>query len=206
MISTQYDAVFSAHAGGKTPIPVPYLRALAWRESNLNALQAVRSDNPSAARGLFQVVGVVREDFNRRHNTDYQPDDLWDPNINTMIATDTLRQMMQTLARHELRPRWEDPEYVRLLTAAWNAGHSDSAGVGRVLAYLHLHGYPVTHTEVYVHAADAGAAHTLSDPARARWQRGVADLYFDQRDRGSALSMWIAAAIVVVLGYVVLSS
>jgi hypothetical protein len=206
VISTQYDAIFAKHAG---PIPVTYLRALAYRESGLQPLQAVDIHRPGAARGLFQVVGVVRDDFNRRHGTDYAPDDLWDADINTMIAVDTLDEMIRCLGRHpskNLRPNWENPEFVRLVTAAWNAGHSDTAGVGRVAAYLDLQGIPITHAAVYTHAHDAGATDRLSDPARSKWQRSVADLYFDQRDRGSSLSLWLLALAVAALGFALLSS
>jgi len=182
--STEYDPVFVKYAGS---IPVAYLRALAYRESGLKPHATTNASNPNAARGLLQVVGVVREDYNRVHGTHYQPDDLWDTDINVKIAVDALHRIMAAIGRHpsaNLHPDWNNPEFVKLLTAAWNAGFSDSGGVGKVASYLEARGMPVTHDAVIANASAAGAVSYVGNAQRAAWHRSVAELYFKQPDAG----------------------
>lgn len=200
-LSTAYDSIFARNGSG---LPVPYLRSLAFKESGLNPRATANASSSSAARGVLQVVGVAREDYNRRMGTNYQPDDLWDPATNIKIASSTIAQVVAGLGRHpskNLKKDWNNPEYVKLVTAGWNAGYSEAAGVGKVATYLESKGIPVTHDSVYQYAADAGAVPYLSDPNRRAWQRGVADLYFQQPDRGGELSTWVALGLVVAVGY-----
>ena len=187
-LTTAYDPLFSKHAGR---LPVAYLRALAQRESSMRPELAMPG-GPGAARGLLQVVGVVREDYNRRHGTSYSPDDLFNPDVNVKVAADALNKIVVGYSKHpspNLKENWENPEFVKLLTAGWNAGFSESGGVGKVASWLERLGSPVTHDSVFDHAADAGAVVYLQRPERQQWHRSVADLYYQQPDWPKGPSM-----------------
>src|SRR5262245_33899876 len=67
--SRKFDPLFAKYGRG---MPVAYLRSLARGESGLNPLLI----DPKGARGLLQVVHVVRVDFNERHKTHHTPADL----------------------------------------------------------------------------------------------------------------------------------
>lgn len=198
-LTTQFDPIFKRYAGR---LPVAYLRALAYRESGLRA-DAANPGGPNAARGVLQVVGVLREDYNRRHGTNYTSDDLLDPDTNVKIAADLLNLIVGYYAKHpskNLQADWRNPEFVKLLTAGWNAGFSEAAGVGKVARYLELRGEPVTHDSIFANAAAAGGVVYLQRPERAEWQRSVADLYYLQPDR---FDMAMGFGTVILAGFVV---
>jgi hypothetical protein len=181
-LTTQFDPIFKKYAG---KIPVAYLRALGYRESGLRA-DAANAGGPNAARGLLQVVGVLREDYNRRHGTNYVSNDLLDPDLNVKIAADLLNLIVVAYGKHpskNLQVDWHNPEFVKLLTAGWNAGFSEAAGVGKVARYLEQRSELVTHDNVFANAAAAGGVVYLQRPDRANWHRSVADLYYLQPDR-----------------------
>jgi murein DD-endopeptidase MepM/ murein hydrolase activator NlpD len=171
-LTREFDPIFAAHGLG---LPVPYLRALAARESGL------RANDP---KGLINVVSVVRDDFNRRHGTAIKARDLTDPSISLMVASDTLRRIIASYARYHagvpnLRENWTNRHFVELLTFGWNAGYSESKGVGRVVRYLVERGArDVTLTDVARAAHEAGASQWLwAHPKKVAWTRSVADLY-----------------------------
>lgn len=195
-LTTQYDPIFAKYAGS---MPVAFLRALSYRESQLNP-NAANPGGANAAKGLLQIVGVVREDFNQRHGTNYQPEDLFDPDLNTQMATETLKAVIRGYAGHpspNLREDWRNPEFVKLVVAGWNAGYSESGGVGRVARYLEARGIPVTHDNVVAYAGDAGAVSYVGQPDRQRWARTVADLYYAQPDRFDTVGGGIGTFILV---------
>lgn len=180
-LSTEYDPIFRRYAGR---LPVAFLRALSYRESGQRP-DLVMPGGAGAARGLLQVVGVVREDFNRRHGTSYGPDDLLDPEINVRMAAEVLNSIDLAYQKHpskNMKESWGNPEFVKLLTAGWNSGYSESAGVGRVASYLEQRGIPVTHDAVFENAAAAGGTRYLQDGDKQAWQRTVASLYYSQPD------------------------
>jgi hypothetical protein len=177
-ITRKYDALFAKHGRG---LPLPYLRALAARESGM------RAKDP---KGLINVIPVVREDYNERHGRTYQPEDLQDPAISITIAADVLRRTVDGYAQKHpnvpnLQEDWSNRHFVELLTFGWNAGMSERAGVGRVARYLEDRGQTaVTLADITKHAHDAGASHWLwAHPKKVTWTRGVADLYFAEKDR-----------------------
>jgi soluble lytic murein transglycosylase-like protein len=179
-LTTQFDPLFVKHRG---TIPVAYLRALAQRESGLNPNA---NAGKAAAQGLLQIVTVVRDSYNQRHGTSYTRDDTLDPELNVKMATDLLKRIIVAYNKHpdpNLHENWSNPEFVKLITAGWNAGYSEGGGLGKVARYLEQRGQPVTHDRVYGNAAAAGAVGYLSDPNRAGWHRSVAQLYFAQPDR-----------------------
>ena len=180
-LTSQYDPLFARYQGR---LPVAFLRALAQRESSMRPELAMPG-GAGAARGLLQVVGVVRDDYNQRHGTSYTADDLFNPDVNVKIAAGLINQIVAAYGKHpsrNLKEDWTNPEFVKLLVMGWNAGFSESGGVGKVAAMLEREGTPVTHDTVYANAARAGAAPYLSMPDRIAWHRSVADLYYAQPD------------------------
>ncbi len=151
-----YDALFAEYGNG---IPVPYLRALAWRESGLNP-----RDMKGPAWGLMQVIEVVRKDYNERHNTSYERRDLLDPAVNIAIASDVLVRIIDGYARFHpeavnLQADWTNPLFVELLTFGWNAGFSERGGVGRVASHLSRRGFDdFTIDDVFAAAKAAGSS------------------------------------------------
>jgi soluble lytic murein transglycosylase-like protein len=179
----RFDPIFERHRGD---IPIEYLRALAIRESSMNP--RVKG---AAAWGLLQITEVVRHDYNRAHRTSHTREQLLNPDINVRIATWLLRTIADSYRRHHpdvpnLRPDWSNPRFVELLTFGWNAGASEAGGVGRVVGYLERKGAREIDLDlVHAHARTAGASEHLSNPAKARWSRGVAALYRLERELAS---------------------
>jgi hypothetical protein len=191
ILPSTYDSIFQKHAGR---LPVAYLRALGKRESDLNP----RSSD-GAAWGLLQVIPAVLKSYNERHGTSHNREELLNPDTNVQIAADLLNRIVVAFGKHpsrNLKENWANPEFVKLVTAGWNSGYSEAGGVGRVADYLEQRGIPVTHDSVFKHAGSAGATEHLSNPAKQSWQRGVAALYFTQRDRpkGSFALITVALA------------
>lgn len=185
--SRRYDAIFAEHGH---ELPVAYLRALAVRESGMQP-NRVTGD----ARGLLQVIGPVRDFYNRRHETSYRPADLFDPAINVRIASFALATIIEAWAKRysdvpNLRPDWTNPEFVALVTFGWNAGWSDEAGVGRVVRHLtrELNVYDtITVDSVHKIARHVpGATKHLSNPRKVAWVKSVVRLYLAERDRDGA--------------------
>jgi soluble lytic murein transglycosylase-like protein len=197
--------LFEKHAGR---LPVPFLRALAKRESNMDP-----NDTQGPAWGLMQVVEVVRNSWNQRKpGQAVSRPQLLDPNTNVKIATDLLNRIAGQYTKHpdpNMKPDWSNPEFVKLLVAGWNSGYSEAGGVGRVARYLRERGIPVTHDNVFRYASAAGATKHLQNPGRQRWQRSVADLYFRQPDAPApgehSLGSFILKLSVAVLAGVLIS-
>jgi len=181
-LTNQYDALFARHAGR---LPVAFLRALSYRESGLNP-NAANPGGADAAKGILQIVGTVRNDYNQRHKTSWQADDLFDPDLNVTMAVETINAVINGYAKHpskNLKLDWTNPEFVKLVVAGWNAGYSEAGGIGRVARYLEANGIPVTHDNVVANADNAGAVSYVGMPDRQQWARSVADLYYQQPDR-----------------------
>ena len=199
-LSSAWDATFARHRGR---IPVPFLRALAKKESNFNP-----GENEPPALGLLQVVPEVREGYNKRKGTSYAREDLFNPDINAAIASDLLNRIVIAFGKHpspNMQEDWRNPEFVKLLLAGWNSGYSEAGGVGRVASFLEARGMPVTHDSVFANAAAAGATKHLSNASKKAWQRTVADLYFAQPDafRSSGGSVIIAATTAILAGLLI---
>lgn len=183
-LTSAYDPIFRRYAGR---LPVAYLRALAQRESDFQTDLAMPGGD-GAAKGILQVVGVVRDDFNARHGTSYTSDDLFNPEVNVQMAAELINMIVAGYQKHpsaNMKENWSNPEFVKLVTAGWNSGFSEAGGVGRVASYLEAQGIPVTHDSVFANAAAAGATSNLSENDRLIWQRSVVDLYYQQPDWGS---------------------
>ena len=177
MLSRKYDSLFQQYGHG---LPVNFLRALSKKESDLNP-----NETQGPAWGLMQVVEVVRDGYNKRYGTSYLRSDLLNPRINVNIASELLKRIGDNYHRfHPHTPNMQrdfsNPEYVKLLLAGWNSGYSEAGGVGKVAKFLENSGIPVTHDNVFAFAGAAGAALTLQNSAKQRWQRDVADLFYKE--------------------------
>lgn len=195
-----YDSLFARHAG---KLPVAYLRALAQRESGMNP-KAANPGGADAAKGILQVVGVLRNDYNRRNGTSYTPEDMFDPEVNVKIAAWLLNSIVTAYNKHpdkNMKTDWSNPEFVKLVTAGWNAGFSEGGGVGKVARYLEQQGKPVTLEAVSAAAPIAGGSKWLAMPARVQWHNSVAKLFYEQPDWGKrAAGIGLVVAVLGAVG------
>lgn len=181
--SHRFDPIFERHRGS---IPIEYLRALAVSESDM-----IATTQTGSARGLLQIVDVVRTDYNQHHGTTYTAGQLFDPEINVAIACDALRRIIDSYRRNHpdvpnLQENWKSSAFVLLLTFGWNAGFSEAAGVGRVARYLRSRGITDIDIDTVSHAAaDAGASVHLTNPAKVHWCKSVVALYLAERIHAS---------------------
>jgi hypothetical protein len=189
-----FDHIFRRYAGR---VPVNYLRSLAKRESNLNP-----QSGGGTYWGLMQVgYGNVLPSYNKRRGTSYTAQDLFNPDVNVKIASDLLNRIVVAYGKHpdrNLKENWHNPEFVKLVTAGWNSGYSEAAGVGKVARYLESRNIPVTHDNVFRYAAAAGGTKHLQNAAKQRWQRSVVDLFYKEGGPGTAsfvVKLAITAAI-----------
>lgn len=203
-LSKTFDPLFSRHGGN---IPVAFLRALSYQESRHNP-------NSNAglpkAQGLLQIVGVVRDSFNKAHGTHYTAAQIVSPDprspavaVNVQMATELLRAIVKAYGKHpspNMKEDWGNPEFVKLVTTGWNAGYSESGGLGKVARYLEQRGIPVTAENVYRNAGAAGAVAKLAGANRA-WVAGVSDLYFAQPDHGGTASSVASLALFLAVGW-----
>lgn len=189
--------MFRKHGGR---VPVAFLRALSKKESNQNP-----TSHSGPAYGLLQVLPQILTGYNQRKGTGYVPNDLLNADINAAVGSDLLNRIAAAYAKHpdpNMRPDFSNPEFVKLLVAGWNSGYSEGGGVGKVASYLEQRGQRVTHDAVFSNASAAGATVHLQNPAKQRWQREVAALYFAQDDAGKTsidLGFWGKVGITVVV-------
>lgn len=175
----RFDGVFERYRGS---IPLAYVRALVERESD--GRPAVRT---GSAVGLMQIVPVVLADYNKRHGTVYQTENLVEPATNVAMGCELLRLIVTSYRKNHprvpnLQPDWNNPRFVELLTFGWNAGFSEAGGVGRVARYLEqLGATDITLDQLSAHAKLAGASKHLSNLAKVAWCKSVVVLY--QRER-----------------------
>jgi len=158
-------------------LPLPFLRALAFRESRNNAKQA-----SGPAWGLLQVgidarAGNVLKSYNERFDTNYSRRDMLDPRLNVRVASELLARIVRMFKAEGMEPNWENGNWVGLLAAAWNAGYSRKGGMVRVIRYLKRKKIPVTLSAAYENAKHSGAGKgfikRMAQPKRQRWHRSV---------------------------------
>lgn len=188
-VSRRFDEVFASYAD---MLPLPFIRALAQRESSMNP-----KENKGSYWGILQVgLYDVLPSYNKRFGTKYEPQDLFNPNLNTKIALELINRIARAYANTarespvymaNLVPNFSNPEFVRLLVAGWNSGYSRAAGVQKVARWLASHEIPVTHDNVFKFGKRAGSTkwlHGGTDDAdrKHRWQAGVQRLFFKMED------------------------
>jgi hypothetical protein len=211
-MSRRYDHLFRAHGGA---LPISFLRALAYSESKLrpdyelkkgiDLDTRIRRDNgkKDSYWGLFQVgVKNVLPGYNSRSGYHADKEQLFDASMNTRIAAWHINDMVRNYADYaqrygidNLKPNWNNLEFVRLLLAGWNSGHSRAAGVQAAALWLHKKGLPVTHENIFLPRGKAlkfkkgklvegNKTKYLKRPAYHKkqiWQAKVARRYFEQR-------------------------
>lgn len=180
-LTRRFDELFARHGRG---LPVPFLRALADAESSMN---------PRDRLGLINVVPKALADVNERLSaTRFTAQDMRDPAKNITVAATLLRAIIDSYRRHHpgvanLAEDWNNPRFVELLVAGWNAGYSERAGVGRVVRYLAAQPAfrpdGVTVDDVWQAAVRARAADTLSNPRKLAFARSVAAAYLREAER-----------------------
>lgn len=197
-LSRAFDPLFRQLGGS---IPVAFLRALAARESNFNARA---NEGEPAAQGLLQITGIVRTSYNQQYGTRYTAAQTLDPEVNIRMAVYLLHLIAKVYGAHpspNLRTDWNNPDFVGLVVAGWNAGYSNGGGVGKVAGYLERKGIPVTLANVYRYAAAAGAVPKLSNADHQSWTRSVARLFLAQPDRPRGLGGAGTVALILILGW-----
>jgi len=91
---------------------------------DLNVIAQIESgNNPEAynektkATGLFQITPICLEEYNEMNNEDIHPDDLYNPIVNTIIASWYLSKRIPEMLKH-----YDIPVTVETVLWAYNAG------------------------------------------------------------------------------------
>lgn len=192
-----YDEIINKY---RAAAPLEFIKVLIKHESSfkpdsdmgLRMKQETGVYHPGAAKGLMQITQVVRQDFNQRFMTKYTPLDLFDPEINIKLGTDTLNRIILSYNRNHpktLATDWNDPRWVELLVFGWNSGYSEAGGVGKVISFLEKAGIPkekITIDNVTAISKEAGAFGKLTQEkllARAKWAKAVTRSFLVERAR-----------------------
>jgi hypothetical protein len=204
-ISKEFDPLFGSIGTGI--IPVEFLRVLAFNESSLHPgditivkdgkrLDPQKLDQKTletrGAHGLFQTMAEVLKDYNLLHGTKYKLTDVSDPKhpeLGAKIGIELLERIVRAYNKNHptLGMNWGDPRWVALVVQGFNAGYSEAGGVGHVVSALEKLGIPkerVTVDAVSEVAPKVKGSRFLSEPARVRYAKHVADQYM--REIGSA--------------------
>ncbi len=181
-LSRRFDDLFARHGRG---IPVAYLRALANAESGMN---------PDDRLGLINVLPIALADYNRRHpSASIHPEHMRDPASNITVAADILRTIIDSYQRYHrdvpnLVEDWSNRRFAEILSAGWNAGYSELAGVGRVVGFLKtppivVRPADITIDSVFDAAWTARAASHLSNRRKLAYAKGIAAAYVREVER-----------------------
>lgn len=169
-------------AGSVAGIPPRLLRVIALRESGNDPRATPKPGSSQAARGLMQITGIARQDYNRRHGADLTPDDLWDPRINVSVGADLLRTIVQAYRQTgipELRPDWNSRDWIDLLSLGYGAGHSARNGVIYAARALQKRGLAVNVANIQKWGPSIpGLYDEVYRPAKIKWCRETGGLYF----------------------------
>jgi soluble lytic murein transglycosylase-like protein len=194
-----YDGIINQY---RKVIPLQYVKTLIYFESafkpNSDMGEArVKKGEPysqGAAKGLMQIIGTVRTDYNKRYGTSFTYKDLFTPTVNIAMGCDALNRISGAYnSNHPLSLgiNWNSDRWVSLLTTGWNAGYSRGGGVQKIVAYLEDKGYKgseVTIERVYRYAREAGAAPSFYEEKyrpelRMAWAKRVARTFCKETER-----------------------
>jgi hypothetical protein len=120
-----FDALFEKY---RDDVPASFLKALASKASGLN---------PN--KNLFGVSAAALEAFNSKMKESHNPNELTDPALNTRVAVYIIKNVVDYFAANypdKLMRQWANPEYVALVTHAYNVGYKDS-GLGKPMASIY---------------------------------------------------------------------
>ena len=107
----------SSHACAKVAINLQFIKTI---ESSGNPCAF---NSRTKCYGLHQISEICLQDFNQINKTNYQPRDLFNPQINTMVASWYFKRLNQLLSFYEI------PASVTTLLASYNWG------IGNVLEW-----------------------------------------------------------------------
>lgn len=192
----KFDDIFEKEGHG---LPVPFLRALARRESNMDPREST-----GPAWGLMQVgidkrAGNVLAEYNQRNGTNYSKEDMLNPTLNVRVASSLLRRIVDLYAAEGISPNWSNGNYIGLVVAGWNAGYSIAAGTVKVVRWLRDAGKPVTVANIWKYSQDADATKHLANQQKKRWVDSVVMEYQRQlTPRGRSLS-WTPLLLLLLL-------
>jgi hypothetical protein len=167
------DLVFAKYAG---LVPETFLRTLAYKESSLRP-DAVHPT--SKATGLFQITSTALNSFNQRNGTNYQLQQLVDPDLNTKVASQHLASIINGYKKlRSLKPDWTNRRWLELLILGWNAGHN---AVASIVSRMESSGIPDERINVdtvsQAAATIGGKAKYVGDSGRVAWAKSVASKY-----------------------------
>ena len=137
-ISNKYDNIFEKFRG---TIPLSYLRALAFSQSNLNAAKSFKG-----AAGLFMISDAALRAYDKKYpiaatnqSIERKSSDLADPILNTRIAVWILGNIIKYFSTHypkTMSENWNDPTYAAVVTLAFNVGYTEPQGIGAAIKAL----------------------------------------------------------------------
>jgi len=183
--TSKFDAIYKRHA---PDVPVAYLQSLAAHESNNNP--KARS---AVAVGLLQVSQGALDDYNKAKGTNRVMANLVDPALNVKVFyvdwkmynrvfQRIVRDRGSTMAANFIE-NWSNPQYAKLVTAAWNSGIGAVAfGVRftkrRPLEPIRMK--PITAEDVFEAARKNGKkkVRKVMSVAKQAWQAKVVGAYF----------------------------
>lgn len=170
--TSPFEPVFARHAGA---VPLPYLRALAYKESGFRP-DVVHPT--SRATGLFQITTPALQSFNVRNGSALSLANLLNPELNTRVAASHLASVMNGYRRlRSLAPDWSNRRWVELLTLGWNAGHNAVIALATKMEASGMPPERITVDTVSELARATGRGKYVADPARVSWAKSVANLF-----------------------------
>ena len=172
--------------GKEFSIPPTLLKTIVARESGGNPRATPNSGSDRSARGLMQITGVVRDEYNRQFGTRFSPDDLWDPVINVRIGTWLLASIVKAYRASgvpDLAPDWNNRNWIDLLILGYGAGYSASSGVIYLARKMYRANVPVTLDSILEWGPlIPGTYSEVYRPAKVAWCKKTAALYFNSRN------------------------
>lgn len=204
-----FDKIFEEEGRG---LPVPFLRALAYRESRNNPREA-----KGPAWGLLQVgidkrAGNVLKSYNERHGESLHKVDMLDPRLNVRVAADLLSRIVELYKAEGLEADWTNGNWIGLLVAGWNAGYSRKVGVIHTIRFLKSRGIPITLSAVYKNTPEAapktkaGRAFVkrMGQQKRRDWTRRVVASTFTEQGKPASFEVkgkteWLPLAMLALL-------
>ena len=144
-ITQRYDALFlKALHEWKGEIPLPFLRAVAYRESLMNPKAASKT---SSARGLMQITAPLLRRFKKATKIKYSPSDMLKAWPNIRVGVWHMVEIVNSFKKNHpdsLSPIWCSLNYVGLLAQAYTAGFNETRGVGYVVGHMEKSGVKQT--------------------------------------------------------------
>lgn len=170
-------------------VPARYLQTLAAYESNSNP-----ADQGGIHWGLLQVGEKALADYNAAHDSNYKLVDVLSPTLNVKVFCEYYRRVSQVFEQlvedlgadaRNFVPDWDNPQYVALVTAAWNSGIG-AVRTGARTYRKRMMGFPhaITHANVLTANRQFGSKKlkAVSTMKKQVWQQSVANTFVGMKD------------------------